>query len=148
MLTERIASDTATGETVNQLSHQYPLENDTVVVVKSCWSRRRLKAGFCLLLTIIIPAILIYLILEARIPESCSSRMSPSHTKNRTVSLNLCISHDHPGDLDEIKGILVGGNSTKAVSFLVLGDFGRDGFCCQRDVALEMERIAPAINAK
>lgn len=33
-------------------------------------------------------------------------------------------------------------------SFLVLGDWGRDGMCCQRDVAIEMSRVALRSNPK
>lgn len=36
---------------------------------------------------------------------------------------------------------------TTTTTFLVVGDFGRDGFCCQRDVALEMARAASTLNA-
>jgi len=53
----------------------------------------------------------------------------------------LCAPHAHSRTRARAVG---SGSGSSALSFLVLGDFGRDGMCCQRDVALEMALAAKA----
>jgi len=75
---------------------------------------------------------------------ACSKLQSPPHTRNRSVSKQLCITH-HDNDAAKIREHLAGENG---LAFMVVGDFGRDGFCCQRDVAIEMDRVGESIQAK
>lgn len=77
---------------------------------------------------------------------ACSSYESPPHTKNRSVSKQFCVAHRN-NDAQLIKESLDASNNA-SLTFLVLGDFGRDGYCCQRDVAVEMDRIGESIQAK
>lgn len=55
---------------------------------------------------------------------------------------SYCVSHASRAAPDVGKATLI--ESDVILSFLVVGDWGRDGFCCQRDVALEMARTADA----
>ena len=78
----------------------------------------------------------------------CSANMSPPHAKNRTVSMTMCVSHNGPTDVDLIQSTLMTGTSANAIPFVVVGDWGRDGYCCQRDVAYELNRIGSIIKAR
>ncbi len=58
-----------------------------------------------------------------------------SSDAGREVEARLCVDH---AALRNVARSVVG----QSLAFVVLGDWGRDGFCCQRDVALEMSRAA------
>lgn len=72
--------------------------------------------------------------------QSCDSGLSASYSSgNRTVSYEMCATHlstNHPEFASK---------EPDEITFLVFGDFGRDGFCCQRDVAWEMHRAAAGL---
>ena len=111
-----------------------------------------------LLLVVVLPCMVVIARSYARLSivppsaggEGCDWLLSKSHTSNRTVSHAMCVSHDAG---------LRGSSSALArefapphyddddtLSFVVLGDFGRDGHCCQRDVAVEMARACSVLN--
>jgi hypothetical protein len=77
--------------------------------------------------------------------------MSKAYAKNRSVSMQMCVTHSadnwRNADLTDFLLPIERAKSKSPVTFLVVGDFGRDGWCCQRDVAVEMERAAQAIDA-
>jgi tartrate-resistant acid phosphatase type 5 len=68
----------------------------------------------------------------------CDFSLTPPHLSNRSVSYSMCTQHD-PISVDMQYSF---SPVSTAISFLVVGDFGRDGLCCQRDVAFEMARAA------
>jgi len=58
----------------------------------------------------------------------------------RIVETRLCVQHEPTSGYSRAL-------QDSLVSFLVIGDWGRDGMCCQRDVALEMDLSAAKIDA-
>lgn len=120
------------------------------VNVKS-WSRKRCLYFVCSFGCVLMTGLIIFLYIDGFLRPldlPCSHFMSPAHAKNRTVNTKLCISHDRETDVELIKSTLGANNLGEVLPFVVIGDFGRDGFCCQRDVAIEMDRIGAAIKAK
>lgn len=68
---------------------------------------------------------------------------------NRTVSSEYCNVHSAETQPNaELAEQFPPSNGPSAIRFMVLGDFGRDGFCCQRDVALEMARASSTVHAQ
>ena len=123
---------------------------DGQVTVKSL-SRKRCLYFICSIGCVLLAGLIVFLYIEGFLRPldlPCSHFMSPAHSKNRTVNTKLCINHDRQTDVDLIKSTLGANNPDQVLPFVVIGDFGRDGFCCQRDVAIEMDRIGAAIKAK
>ncbi|KAH9261911.1 hypothetical protein BASA81_000567 [Batrachochytrium salamandrivorans] len=72
--------------------------------------------------------------------QSCDSSLSASYSSgNRTVSYEMCALHLLTNNPEFTS------KEPDEITFLVFGDFGRDGFCCQRDVAWEMHRAAAGL---
>lgn len=83
--------------------------------------------------------------------SSCYSKMSPAHfNAGRNIGVDYCNTHsaDTLRNADLIARLAPQLNKEESIRFMVIGNFGRDGFCCQNDVALEMERAARSISAK
>ncbi|KAH9251372.1 hypothetical protein BASA81_010783 [Batrachochytrium salamandrivorans] len=80
--------------------------------------------------------------------SSCYSKMSPPHySGGRNVGTDYCNEHSLATQKNvELANKLV--SKEEAIRFVVLGNFGRDGFCCQNDVAVELERAAKTLSAK
>lgn len=81
----------------------------------------------------------------------CDFAFSRPHTSNRTVNRALCEIHRPETQINkEILDKLVSNAYPvdSKVTFMVVGDWGRDGWCCQRDVAWEMARAAKTINPR
>jgi tartrate-resistant acid phosphatase type 5 len=79
------------------------------------------------------------------------------HTGHRTYE-HLCAEHaDHTkpysyphiaGDIGTNPGqVYPMTDDPNSISFLAVGDWGRDGLCCQKDVAIEMSRTAHVLKA-
>ena len=66
----------------------------------------------------------------------CDSQMFPSGSSLRRAGNSTCWPHESTINSNYANSI-----PKEQLRFIVLGDFGRDGFCCQSDVALEMNRI-------
>jgi len=76
----------------------------------------------------------------------CDLHMAPPHSSNRTVNLSYCEVHRPETQINkDIHDKIITSAFQASIRFLVVGDFGRDGFCCQRDVAWEMARAAGTI---
>eukprot|EP00186_Timspurckia_oligopyrenoides_P000996 CAMPEP_0182450678 /NCGR_PEP_ID=MMETSP1172-20130603/42906_1 /TAXON_ID=708627 /ORGANISM="Timspurckia oligopyrenoides, Strain CCMP3278" /LENGTH=410 /DNA_ID=CAMNT_0024648371 /DNA_START=77 /DNA_END=1309 /DNA_ORIENTATION=+ len=72
--------------------------------------------------------------------EVCDKLQNTKLFFKRRVGTAMCADHDYP--------LLRIPNSTeKSLDLLVFGDWGRDGFCCQRDVAQELDRALLASNS-
>jgi len=65
----------------------------------------------------------------------CEAPMSPTGASLRRVANGSCWSHA-TSDNDALPPLKL-----DQIRFIVVGDTGRDGFCCQSDVALEMDRV-------
>eukprot|EP00501_MAST-03F_sp_TOSAG23-6_P000709 GSMAST32.ASY1.ANO1.737.1 assembled CDS len=87
--------------------------------------------------------------------KTCDSYPSSNHV----TSNFYCAKHEtnpelsQAAELPQMKGSIKGDNDTKELkekrlNFLVLGDWGRDGLCCQLDVAAEMSLAASKLNAQ
>jgi hypothetical protein len=63
-----------------------------------------------------------------------------SSDAGREVEVRLCV--DHAALRNAARSVL-----NQSLAFVAIGDWGRDGFCCQRDVALEMSRAAQQTSA-
>jgi hypothetical protein len=129
-------------------------ENSTIVH-KTPFSRRKCKAGGICLAMVITLFVLAQVAFTSKkpvvLPNRCDLQMSAPYSKNRSVGTDLCVDHQAMtwtnGEVSDFLMPTERANSKSPVRFLVVGDFGRDGWCCQRDVAVEMERAALAIDA-
>jgi hypothetical protein len=76
----------------------------------------------------------------------CDLAMSAPHASNRTVGNQLCEIHRPLLQINkDLLDKIISQPLSTSVRFLVVGDWGRDGFCCQRDVAHEMARAAATV---
>jgi hypothetical protein len=64
-----------------------------------------------------------------------------SSDAGREVEARLCV--DHAALRNAARSVI-----NQSLAFVAIGDWGRDGFCCQRDVALEMSRAAQQTSAR
>ncbi|CAK9091437.1 Purple acid phosphatase 4, partial [Durusdinium trenchii] len=71
----------------------------------------------------------------------CDKQLQPPDAKERVVQTQLCL--DHAGKNSSFASQVDG----DSLQFLVIGDWGRDGMCCQRDVAVEMGLAAQQVDA-
>mmetsp|Transcript_11023 Transcript_11023/g.29622 ORF Transcript_11023/g.29622 Transcript_11023/m.29622 type:complete len:409 (-) Transcript_11023:93-1319(-) len=76
----------------------------------------------------------------ARDESKCDVMLGSRLFSKRIVGSAMCATHD-------VNAPVLGWNSSNAFNFLIVGDWGRDGFCCQRDVAVEMERAVRSTGA-
>jgi len=128
-------------------------KHGTRVAHSTMFSRRRVRAC-CVGMTVLIGLIILIQLAFSRKPgydeDLCDQQLSLPYSKNRNVAWDLCVPHAQSALLNsDVKMALLPSDRTKqsAIRFLVVGDFGRDGYCCQRDVALEMNRAATSIQA-
>lgn len=70
----------------------------------------------------------------------CDFNLAAPHTSNRTVGSVFCVDHRKPSSSHSSPS----SPSQSSLRFLAVGDWGRDGYCCQLDIALEMARVAEA----
>ncbi|GBG27820.1 Purple acid phosphatase 17 [Hondaea fermentalgiana] len=69
---------------------------------------------------------------------TCDQKLVKDYDKPRYVQTSLCL--EHSSSTQRFARRLDG----DTINFLVIGDWGRDGMCCQRDVAVEMGIAAAA----
>jgi hypothetical protein len=140
----------------NGQSNQQDLDDDypsKPIAHKTAFSRRKCRAIFLcgtLLITLFVLAEISFSSKQPVATTTCDLGKSAPYAKNRTVETTMCVEHSEPGFRNpELTDFLlpVENAGKSPLRFLVFGDFGRDGFCCQRDVAVEMERAANAISA-
>jgi len=79
--------------------------------------------------------------------NSCWAKMSPPYTNNRQFNSQPMFEHAPIVGTSAVSLAIDGKNDKNEVRFLVVGNFGRDGFCYQTDVAIEMERAARSMKA-
>lgn len=120
-------------------------EKDGTIIVHGA-SPKRCRLACCAIFIFLIVLALFSGILVAEEEQACTFGVSPSYVANRTVSYMLCAVHDNSSSLLDLMSFFEA--STESFNFLAVGDFGRDGFCCQRDVAIEMNRVGAVINAR
>jgi len=106
---------------------------------------RVLCLASCLLLSMLIIAST-YSALSALPPTlsgaGCDALLAPGHAQNRTVGIGYCVQHNAALSTLNRKFSL----PADSFRFVVVGDFGRDGLCCQRDVATEMAIACAQLN--
>eukprot|EP00948_MAST-09A_sp_MAST-9A-sp1_P000034 g34.t1 len=77
----------------------------------------------------------------SQVSGTCNLQRSLGNTA--AVNLNYCFHHD---ENVRSKATSFVGNTSR-LNFVVVGDWGRNGFCCQRDTAFEFTRAANDISA-
>jgi len=131
------------------VTHQSPL----VRLRHHCGAAlRMLRARSCLAATVLLfifAAIIVKMVSGTTAPEvsnECDQWLAPPHAPVRPWTSALCYAHDSSENANLAHHVLPRADSHN-VSFVVVGDWGRDGFCCQNDVAAEMDRAAHALSA-
>jgi len=94
------------------------------------------------------------------VPPSHTTRYLPSLLLNELPSSGLCdsalvedigadrvVSHKYCVNHTSLDTFATKADGEDVLSFLVIGDWGRDGMCCQRDVAVQMGRAAEVTGA-
>jgi tartrate-resistant acid phosphatase type 5 len=131
-----------------EIDHNAAYFKDVKVVHKTIFSRRRVRAA-CLGIGMLLVLFILFQMSFSSPPSgnisaaACDVRISAPYTSNRNVTWELCAAHmgDNWSNLLLKTAVLPDDRqSQSSIRFLVLGDFGRDGYCCQRDVAIEMNR--------
>lgn len=117
------------------------------VVRCSCISLSPCQCAWLLVFLFVVYIVLysaIFPLGSSQASATCDERASRPGSKERNVSTTFCVTHYQVEDWFNpgVETFFAGTSNETITRFLVLGDWGRDGFCCQRDVALEMERIA------
>ena len=80
--------------------------------------------------------------------KSCRARMSEPHTSDRAFNTEPYLIHFQGDESKSDAAIkLASSHPNQEIRFLVVGNFGRDGFCYQTDVQVEMERAARTMKA-
>lgn len=75
--------------------------------------------------------------------NACRAKMSPPHASNRAFSSDTFLLHmSDDGLISHTSSAILGMHPNQELRFLVVGNFGRDGFCYQTDVAEEMDKAA------
>ncbi len=87
--------------------------------------------------------LLLWWVLLKTTDNACDASLSPAYSQDRQVNKKMCSSHVSE-DLSRTEATDAFNNDdddgVDSLDFAVLGNFGRDGFCCQLDVALELQR--------
>lgn len=73
--------------------------------------------------------------------DKCDASLVSNYNLPRVVQDSYCVEHH---DRTSTFATKLNGDS---INFVVIGDWGRDGMCCQRDVAVEMGYAARSIGA-
>ena len=80
--------------------------------------------------------------------RSCWAKMSPPHTYGRNFNDQMFLPHDKSVSSNSEASIATYGKKpNQEIRFLIVGNFGRDGFCYQTDTAFEMEVAARTMKA-
>lgn len=123
-----------------------------LITAKSLVHRMRyvLRTQACWVASLIVGFFILISILSWQQPVNpsgwgCDAKMFPAHASNRVVNTVFCQKHD-PVTYSNSKVLSTfDSQGMDPVRFMVIGDFGRDGYCCQLDVAHEMSRCALAV---
>jgi len=119
-----------------------------VVTQRTICTRRKLRA-ICVGLLLLTFIFVLFLISFNSKPKTvplvrCDLGLSPPYSSNRSVNWEMCIKHKdlawNNSELTEF--LLPAGKATDnpPIRFLVVGDFGRDGFCTFSTLLLEFRK--------
>lgn len=135
----------------NELPRQH-VEPVQIITANSIFHRIRyiLRTQVCLVILLFASLLVLISVLSWQQPVNpsgwgCDAAMSPPHTANRQVGTTFCAKHDPLASSNaQIETIFP--KSDQSARFFVIGDYGRDGYCCQLDVAYEMARTAQTLD--
>jgi len=78
--------------------------------------------------------------------NSCRAKMAAPHASNRPFGTDTVLMHvSDDTKSTPVSNALMGKKTQQELRFIVVGNFGRDGFCFQNDVATEMEKVARSL---
>jgi len=110
-----------------------------IVVQKSMFTRRKMRAYLVTVVLLVFLFILFQLSFSpketpASASPKCDAGMSASYSSNRNVSWRMCIKHQELSawNNSELTDFLLPADKASKnppIRFLVVGDFGRDGYC-------------------
>lgn len=129
-------------------------ETAQVLVHRTKFSRNRLlRLCNCTVFCCLGSIVLILFLIQLSRPlsnEECDAQLAKVSNDLTRPTGSLCADHSL-GEMNLSDVFLLSETDrekTPVVSFLALGDWGRDGHCCQKDVAWEMNRAAELMQAQ